>query len=203
MRGRQYGGQQAEDRVAARREAFLDAGHRVFGTVGYHRATVRALCREAGLTERYFYESFEGTEALLLAVYARITTRLRDETLAKLTAAPPDPETWARLALESYFTLVQDDRRAARIMLREVLGVGPAIDRAYRETITGFAELLLQVARPAWPDGEPPRGDATLVATGLVGAAVSIAYRWSLGGCREPKALVVDSALAVLLAMTR
>lgn len=36
---------------------------------GYRNATVKAVCEAAGLTERYFYESFSNSEELLVASF--------------------------------------------------------------------------------------------------------------------------------------
>ncbi|MPY81303.1 MAG: TetR family transcriptional regulator [Actinophytocola sp.] len=63
-----WGGLSAVDRRAQRRAQLLAAGLEVFGTVGYAGTSVRQICRVAGLTERYFYESFGAREGLLLAI---------------------------------------------------------------------------------------------------------------------------------------
>ena len=65
---RPYGGLAMEERVAARRARFIEAGVELFGTQGFRGATVRGVCAAAGLTDRYFYESFPTLEALLAAV---------------------------------------------------------------------------------------------------------------------------------------
>ena len=75
--GRTYAGESLSERTARRRQQFLDAGLQVFGTTGYRTATVRQLCKQAGLTDRYFYESFASTEDLLVAVYEREFDELR------------------------------------------------------------------------------------------------------------------------------
>ena len=54
--------------MAERRAAFLEAGFELIGTEGYRAATVRAVCKQAGYTDRYFYQLFGSTEGLLLAV---------------------------------------------------------------------------------------------------------------------------------------
>ena len=54
-RGRRYRGVSEEARQAERRQRFVEAGLTVFGSRGYHSSTVRSICAEAGLTERYFY----------------------------------------------------------------------------------------------------------------------------------------------------
>ena len=75
-RRRTYKGASNEERRTERRQKLLDAAMKVYGAVGYHGATVKAICAEAGLTERYFYESFEKGEALLAAAYLAVMERL-------------------------------------------------------------------------------------------------------------------------------
>ncbi|MBX7097142.1 MAG: TetR/AcrR family transcriptional regulator [Myxococcaceae bacterium] len=203
VRGRTYGGVDPEARAAERREKLLAAGRQLFGARGYHQATVKQLCTAAGLTERYFYESFENTEALLLAVYRRIIEQLRERTLLAVAQVPPEPEAMARAALTAYFRSIRDDAHAARLMLMEVLGVSPRVDQAYRTTMADFADLLLELARPLLPGGRLPKGDEGLVATGLVGAAVHIAFRWLLTGCEQPLEVVVDSTMVIFLSVVR
>src|ERR1700710_181396 len=83
--GRAYGGLALEDRVAARRARFIEAGIELFGTQGFRAATVRGICAAAGLTDRYFYESFASLEALLAEVYRTLThgfaTRLTEKSI--------------------------------------------------------------------------------------------------------------------------
>ena len=50
----------------------MAAGLELFATVGYGNSSVRALCAEASLNSRYFYEAFESREDLLYNVYQRI-----------------------------------------------------------------------------------------------------------------------------------
>jgi AcrR family transcriptional regulator len=69
---RPWRGVSATERTAERRERLIEAALEVFATRGYSASTVRDVCREAGLTERYFYESFRNREALLAALADRI-----------------------------------------------------------------------------------------------------------------------------------
>jgi AcrR family transcriptional regulator len=43
---------------------------------GYRNTTVKAVCEAAGLTERYFYESFANSEALLVAAFDTVSRRV-------------------------------------------------------------------------------------------------------------------------------
>jgi AcrR family transcriptional regulator len=58
LRARNYAGLSADERRLARRERLIEGAIRAYGELGYRNTTVKAVCEAAGLTERYFYESF-------------------------------------------------------------------------------------------------------------------------------------------------
>src|SRR5436305_775410 len=88
---RSYGGVSAEQRMAERRERLLDAGLSEFGTRGVTSTGVKDICRAAGLTDRYFYESFHRLDELFTAVFDRATERLFKVVAVALSAASPEP----------------------------------------------------------------------------------------------------------------
>jgi AcrR family transcriptional regulator len=53
-----YGGATGEQRIAERRSKLIDAGMTLFGSPGSESVRVKDVVDQAGLTERYFYESF-------------------------------------------------------------------------------------------------------------------------------------------------
>jgi AcrR family transcriptional regulator len=200
-RARRYRGVDAQARVAERRQKFLEAGLECFGTRGYHDVTVRELCGAAHLTERYFYESFQDREGLFAALYESLISRLRADILGAIAAGPPEPETMARAALGVWFKGLKRDPRVARILLLEVLSVSRDMDRLAQRATLGFGELLQQVAFAR--TGRRAALDADLVATGLIGATIHIAMRWTLAGFRQPVAEVIDAALGFYQAIVR
>ncbi len=56
--GRRYAGRDQATRRRARREQLMSAGLDLFAARGYTRVSVKQVCDAAGLTQRYFYESF-------------------------------------------------------------------------------------------------------------------------------------------------
>ena len=78
--------------MAGRRARFIEAGIEVFGQQGLRGATVRGVCAAAGLTDRYFYESFPSLEALLQAVYQQLSDELAQglERLLRADGLLPD-----------------------------------------------------------------------------------------------------------------
>src|SRR5689334_13663882 len=85
-----YGGVEHDSRQADRRERLIRAGIKVFGTNGYHGATVRAICEEARLTGRYLYESFENLEQLFIACYRQTQQDYKVRLIAETSRAPRD-----------------------------------------------------------------------------------------------------------------
>ncbi|HEX6416981.1 MAG TPA: TetR/AcrR family transcriptional regulator, partial [Acidimicrobiales bacterium] len=81
---RRWAGIPAEDRRAARRVQLVDAAFDLLGSGGEAAVTVRAVCRHARLNPRYFYESFDDLDALLIAVYERTVTELTTHVLAAM-----------------------------------------------------------------------------------------------------------------------
>ncbi|MBS1836144.1 MAG: TetR/AcrR family transcriptional regulator [Actinobacteria bacterium] len=201
--GRSYGGVPAEVRTAQRRDRFLDAGLELFGTRGYQATSVRAVCREAGLTERYFYESFANTEALLAGVYQRCTDSMHDEILVALAAAGGRSDTTAasldrvvRATLEAFYSSVGDPR-VLRVCWLEVLGVSPMVDSTYIAGIDRFAHLVMTVMAGTFDlDADD---ELRLVATGLVGGVIMTAIRWYLDGQTEPVSTLVEANAVVFL----
>ncbi|MEH3156991.1 MAG: TetR/AcrR family transcriptional regulator, partial [Gordonia paraffinivorans] len=141
--GRRYGGRSTAARVAERRAALLEAGLDLFGTEGYQRVSVKQVCDRAGLTQRYFYESFDEREALLLAVYDEIVDDVGRRTVDAIDKTLPTIADLAHVALGEFIGYLTADRRRARVMLIEVVGVSPALDARRRRVIGDFAEIIV------------------------------------------------------------
>jgi AcrR family transcriptional regulator len=86
---RTYRGVEAPDRIAHRRRSFLDAGLDLLGgETDPDELTVRAICQQAGLAVRYFYESFADKDAFVAEVVDSVTADLAATTQAAVAAAP-------------------------------------------------------------------------------------------------------------------
>ncbi|HET7314926.1 TetR/AcrR family transcriptional regulator [Salinisphaera sp.] len=199
--GRAYAGRSSAERRDARRAALIAAGVRVFGRDGFRSATVKSICREAGLTERYFYESFANSEALFAVVYKFLVAKIEAEMRAAIEAAPAEAEAMTRAALHVYFGHMAD-RLIARIVLIEIFGISADIDRTYRAVTLNFARLTEELtARLFDVDAVTAGADRRLLSMGLVGSTIHIAMYWHLNGYRESLDTVVESALKLYLAM--
>ncbi|WP_298276925.1 TetR/AcrR family transcriptional regulator [uncultured Bradyrhizobium sp.] len=175
-KARLYGGMDAEERRTERRLKLIDAAVEVYGEVGYRGATVKAICEAAELTERYFYESFANSEALLIAAYGHVVGHLHAEMTAAAAAAGDDAEARLRAALTLYFTRLKQHPKPARVFLLEISGISPAVDAVKLDAGRVFSDILVP------PRRDSKRGDnaatAALLSIGMVGAVISIALRW-------------------------
>jgi AcrR family transcriptional regulator len=86
---RPYRGVSAEDRRTERRARVKSACLDVVGEQGVTEVTVEAVSARAGLTKRYFYESFTDLDALLAEVIDDIFTELLAEILEALRSVGP------------------------------------------------------------------------------------------------------------------
>jgi len=203
--GRRYRGASLHQRRAGRRQRLLQAGIDLFGTRGYHAVTVRELCAAAGLTERYFYESFRDREQLFSAVYEHLNAQLARRLAGAVAGAGGDVEQLARRGLRAYFEQTRDDPRGARIMLIEHFGLSADMDRLSRRTAIGFVEMLRQTLAPRLVAARrrAPALDADLLATGLVGGVIFSAMRWVLSGYAQPLDAMVENAAAIFTSVLK
>lgn len=200
---RRYRGIDAGERVTERRKQFVDAGLECFGTRGYHAVTVRELCAQAGLTERYFYESFKDREALFAAVYEALIAALRKDFIAAAAPRVPVLSDMARAGLGVFYRRLQADPRVARMLLVEVLTVSQDMEHRAQSATFGFGDLLKQMALAALPGKLRPTQDMDLVASGLIGCCVHIAMRWNADQYRQPVNTVIDTAMTFFEATIR
>jgi AcrR family transcriptional regulator len=189
---RPYRGETAEHRRSARRERLLAAGLDVLGEEGYAGTTVRGVCARARLTPRYFYESFDDLDGLLVAVFDRIVAEATAAVLAAVEAAPPDAHGMARAAIETFVRDLTDDPRRARIAFVEALG-SEALMRRRFEAMRRFSRLVAAQGGDFY--GAPGDGDplADMTATVLVGGMAELLLTWLDGSLRMSRdELVAD-----------
>jgi AcrR family transcriptional regulator len=196
---RPYGGVSAEQRVAERRERLLEAALEEFGTRGVLSTGVKDVCRRAGLTDRYFYESFRDGGELFTAVFDRATAHLFEVVVNALSDTPATAETKARAVIEAYIRALADDPRVARVVFVEAPSAGPEVELHMRTTLRQFAQLVALSASPYLPSGMP---DAVLRfgAIALVGAIERLMTEWQDGELDLSIDQIIDYLVGMLLA---
>jgi AcrR family transcriptional regulator len=179
---RPYGGSNARERRETRREAFIEAGLEVFGTTGYIRSTIKDICQTAGLTERYFYESFQNKEDLLVAVYRKLIADIESEAKIIFERTKDSPEDMGYKILKMFYRRLKDDPRRARVQIYEILGVSARVDREYQSAMLTLADWTKLIMFTIFPELQKKSRETTIIFTGFAGAVMQIANRWVLEG---------------------
>lgn len=191
---RNYIGLNTEQRQEKRRTQLIAAGLELFGTAGYRATTVEAVCAQAGLTKRFYYESFTNREDLLIAVFAHITTGWREVVRSAVDDAT-ELDLMARVhaALVAAFDYLDADRRMARVLFVEVLGVSPQVDRTYRDSMqvwTDFIDAMIA-------DRIPGAVRSDLLATAAIATINGMTAWWVVTDYRESTSDVVTAIEAL------
>lgn len=177
----------------------MEAGLELFGTLGYASTSVRAVSAAAALNSRYFYESFRSREDLLYAVYQRIVTDIFTRAAAA-TAQETTLEEQARAGLRAAWTAVTEDRRKARIVALEVVGVSDRLERLRQEARQGLAQLTADNAMSLAGRGIKLRLDPVLTARFLMGGVVEVLLEWINGDLAASADEVVEHFTALFAA---
>jgi AcrR family transcriptional regulator len=189
-----------EDRVAERRELLLDAAFELLGTEGATGTSVRAVCQRARLNPRYFYESFDDLDSLVVAVYERLVGQLATIVFEAITSAGNDPRDQFRATLETIVGFVDEDRRRGRVLYVEALG-NEALNRRRIETAHQLVAAVEQHGRDS--HGAIPGSDpiGSLAAAMLVGGAGELVVSWLEGRIKITRQQLVDDATELFLAV--
>lgn len=200
--GRRYGGVDSQERQRQRKLKLIEAALAVFGEQGFHQSTVRDVCKQAQLTSRYFYESFDSMGALFKEVYAQIHRELMQQTIMCLASCQPEPDKLAEAALRTFFEFIRDDPRRARVALIDALNVGESMVELADKASQDYAHLIAGFMTQMFPRLSQAGLDHQVVADGLVGANTRIATQWVANRCKTPIDDVLRNALSIFKACT-
>ncbi|RHW24648.1 TetR/AcrR family transcriptional regulator [Nocardioides immobilis] len=150
---RRYGGKSAEQRRAERRAQLVEAALEIWQEQGWAAVTMRGVCAQAGLTDRYFYESFTDRDALLGTVW----DQMRDETLDMLTsviasASDEGALDQLRAVLDAVVHHIADEPARAQIIFGDHAG-SAVLEQRRRDTVQMATDLMIGLARPFLREG--------------------------------------------------
>jgi AcrR family transcriptional regulator len=198
--GRRYGGRTHEQRRAERRARFLQAGLELFAVRGFQATTIEALCAEAGLAARYFYEEYGDREALLRELYDTLVAAQAEALQAALEAAPLELRAQVRAGLTALLDRFSEDERRARILFIEVTGTSKALENHRLEVVRGFRDVQVEAFGRLAAAGELPDRDFTMTAMALTGAFDQLYEDWLGLEDRPPVAALIDELVELYVA---
>ena len=158
---------------------------------GYAGTTLARLVALAGVSKRAFHELFGTKEAYFLATYDAII----GHAVKRICAAYRSEGDWQerlRAAFAAYAAEVLDEPKAARLVLVEVLGAGPAALARMRCTRLSF-EKMVSASFGEAPDGAtlPP-----LIVKGIVCGVERVMRQRLLAGDLEELPALADELVA-------
>ncbi|MCV7150646.1 TetR/AcrR family transcriptional regulator [Mycolicibacterium pyrenivorans] len=184
QRSGRWSGVPLQDRQALRRDELITAGIGLLGSPGGPALTVRAVCRAAGLTERYFYESFTDRDEYVAAVYDDVCNTAMS-TLMK-SESPRD-------AVERFVALMVDDPARGRVLLLAP-EAEPVLARSGAAWIPSFIDLVQRkLTRITDPTTQ------AMVATGLIGALSALFTAYLDGRLTATREQFIDHCAELLL----
>jgi AcrR family transcriptional regulator len=148
-------------RSDATRGAILAAARERFATDGYERATIRAIARDAGIDPSMVMRYYGNKEGLFAAAVA-IDLRLPD------VSGVDRRRDAGRILVEHFLDMWEDNE-----VLTALLRVGVTNQAGAERMQTILRDQLLPVARHVCPDPEQVPARAALMASQLLGLALT------------------------------
>ena len=199
---RQFKGLSLTERKQARREKLIEAGIQDYGTHGFFAVTVKDICTEAKLTERYFYESFKKSEELFQTIFLKLIDELQQNVMQAIMQASADPKKMIDAGLTALLTTLKNNPQMARIIYIDAMLVQELHNQAIiYETMSRFDRMIQAFVMLMMPHLDRPNREISLVATGLNGYVTQIAIRWVMSDFKQSMEDVLSSCRIVFLSL--
>ena len=177
-----FKGISADDRRIDRRHRVIEAAYEIAGTEGAGALGVGRVCLAAGLTKRYFYESFASLNELQSAVVDHAIAVMTERVDPFRPTGPGEPpQRW----LAAFVGALVDDQCLARVLLAETHG----------GALSPFRHQIINVAVAGMaPSGSDAPEDlrARLVAYAQIGTLSELCLAWHQGRLSMERAVLVD-----------
>lgn len=202
VKERQFKGMSLSERKVARREKLIEAGIEMYGKHGFFSVTVKDICNEAKLTERYFYESFKKSENLFQTIFLQLVEKMQQNLMQSVLQGSPDPMRMIDAGLNGFFAMLQDDPRTARIIYVDAMLVQELHNHAtIQETMSRFDRMIHAFVTLMMPHIHLSEKEISMIATGLNGYVTQIAVRWVMSGFKSPREEVVQACRVIFTAL--
>lgn len=177
-RRRGYRGLSADELRKQRHARLIAAGTELFGERGYASTPIEAVCSQAKVSTRHFYEQFGGRESILHAVYDALVQEMEDIVRHSLTDSRSTLTHRVADTIESAVHFLLEDPRRGRILCIEAVGVSETMEKKRRETTHAIAEIIRRYATLMAETGVLPERDYHLPAIALVGMFNELIAEW-------------------------
>lgn len=200
---RSYGGKTVAERAAERRSRLVDATIAVLSASGEAHATMTAICVEAGLTERYFYESFASLDDALHAALDSVCQEMLALATAKVQeTADESPEARVHAVMEAFVRWVDEAPAKARVAVIHA-SANPRL-RARRSELLGvFADFVAREATELYGAEAWPMDRARIHGLVYIAGFAELVASWLNGDVRLTRDELVEAAEGLFAVMSR
>ena len=199
---RSYGGKTAAERTSERRARLVEATIGVLAEAGEGRATMTAICSGAGLTERYFYESFANLDEALVAAFDDVCDEILTMAARVVEGTPGTPEQRVHAVMQTFVDLVVAEPDKGKVAVIQP-GANSPLRTRRNELIGVFADFVAREAAELYGEdtwtGERARSFGVVYIAGFA----ELINAWLNGDIEETPAELVETASDLFTALFR
>jgi AcrR family transcriptional regulator len=185
--------------IDRRRKQIIDGALRTFTARGFHKATVREIAKEAGLTMGSLYNYIRSKEDIIFIVYDYITGVLRDEMRAAIEGIE-DPEQRLKAALWQNLKAVNEHQDIIMFLYKESSYLDKESLHLVLARETEYIEMFENLLRGYFNGREIDETRVRIAADLLSYIPVIVTFRrWSLGRRFESMDIVMKNILNFVL----
>ncbi len=199
---RSYGGKTAAERVAERRERLVEATIAVLAEQGEAHTTMTQVCSAAGLTERYFYESFGGLDDALVAALDSVGDEILALATTTIQGTPGPPETRVHAVMVAFVDLVERSPAKAKVAVIHS-SANPRLRARRHELISLFADFVGREAAALYGDRAWPAERARIHGLVYIAGFGELIASWLSGDVSLTPAELVETAEDLFAALSR
>ncbi|HEX4190183.1 MAG TPA: TetR/AcrR family transcriptional regulator [Marmoricola sp.] len=199
---RSYGGKTASERAAERRARLVEATIEVLSEHGEAHATMTAICAGAGLTERYFYESFGGLDDALLAALDSVCEEILGLASTVVQSTGGTPEARVHAVMVAFVGLVTEAPAKARVAVIHA-SANPRLRARRNELLSVFADFVAREAAGLYGEDAWPAARARIHGLVYIAGFSELVASWLSGDVELTEAELVETAEGLFAALSR
>jgi AcrR family transcriptional regulator len=187
-----WGGRTTLERRTERRERMIAAAISIWSEEGWAAVSMRRICAQTSLNDRYFYDEFVDRDGLLVAVWEQI----QDDVLGAVTAAYQQRgsrtswEDLTRTATRAFVDRIVAEPLKAKILLSRNEG-SPVLEAVRRKAFQRSIGIVMAAARPRMKSGYDEQA-LEMDAIVSVGGFVELIRTWQSGHLNVDADQIVD-----------
>jgi TetR/AcrR family transcriptional regulator, regulator of cefoperazone and chloramphenicol sensitivity len=164
-------------------ERILESAEQIFDRKGFKAATVREICRNAGVNLAAVNYYFGGKTALYSTVVSRLLGRVCEENPLQMEATSPEErlEAFVRTILNRLLAPggLSSYQSHSRLLAREMADPSPVLDAIVESYIRPQAAALTQIVQDLI-GSEAPRDQIMRCAFSIIGQCFHYGYAWPI-----------------------